>query len=276
MKSGKKGKNQGLPLVSVIIPVYNGAKYIEKAILSALMQEIPLEIIVIDDCSTDDLAQMLQKSGYRQFIRYIRNHQNQGVATSRNTGVAAAGGEYIAYLDADDWWRRGKLKAQIALMKDKECVLSYTARELVSQDGKPLQKIIGVKETVDYRQLLYHNMIPCSSVVMKRQVALKFPMRRSDLHEDYLQWLSVLSRYEVAYGINQPFLCSRMTEGGKSRNKWKSIYMTYGVYREMGIGRLRSAWYLLWHLGNGIVKYGRKNGERKSRLVRKSNDKNAS
>ena len=73
MKSGKKGKNQGLPLVSVIIPVYNGAKYIEKAILSALMQEIPLEIIVIDDCSTDGLAQMLQKSGYRQFIRYIRN-----------------------------------------------------------------------------------------------------------------------------------------------------------------------------------------------------------
>ncbi len=258
MKNGKEGKNLRIPWVSVIIPVYNGAKYIEKAIASALAQELPLEIIVIDDCSTDGLPEMLKKSRYWPLIHYIRNSRNQGVAISRNRGVAAAKGRYIAYLDADDWWRRGKLKAQMSLMNVRQCVLSYTARELMDKDGRSLKKVIGVKEKVNYKQLLYHNIIPCSSVVMKREVALEFPMRRSDLHEDYLQWLSVLRKYDVAYGINQPFLVSRMTEGGKSRNKWKSIYMTYGVYREMGIGRIRSAWHLMWHLGNGIVKYARR------------------
>ena len=246
------------PVVSVIIPAYNCADYIEKAIRSALAQKLPVEIIVIDDHSSDDLEEGLLAAGLMRKIRYLRNSRNRGVAETRNRGARAARGQYIAYLDADDWWRPGKLKAQIALMKAKDCVLSYTARELADQNGHLLGKVIGVKEKTDYQRLLYHNMIPCSSVVIKREVALEFPMRRSDLHEDYLQWLSVLRKYGAAYGIDRPFLISRLTAGGKSRNKWKSIYMTYGVYREMGIDPVPAAWYMAWHLGNGIVKYAKK------------------
>ena len=248
------------PDVSVIIPAYNCSAYIDKAICSVMFQEVPLEIIVVDDHSSDNLEETLISADLMAKIHYIRNPRNRGVAETRNIGVKAAKGKYIAYLDADDWWRKGKLKTQLSLMNDKKCVLTYTARELVDENGHPLKKVIGVKEKIKYEQLLYHNIIPCSSVVMEREAALEFPMRRSDLHEDYLQWLNILKKYHVAYGINKPMLISRMTEQGKSRKKWKSIYMTYGVYREMKIDPIRSVWYMAWHLGNGVVKYARKGG----------------
>ncbi len=243
------------PIVSVIIPAYNAARYIEKTIQSALSQEIPLEILVVDDCSTDGLQEMLSSRPYWQDIVYLRNEKNMGVAESRNRGVQAAKGRYIAYLDADDWWRRGKLKKQLDIMKKTDAVLSYTGRELADDSGRLLKKRIPVKEKISYPELLYHNIIPCSSVIMKKEAALSYPMRRSDLHEDFLQWLMILKNYGVAYGVNEPLLISRLTAGGKSRKKWKSIRMTYGVYREMGIGRIKSAWYMGWHLMGGVMKY---------------------
>lgn len=101
------------PIVSVIIPVYNGSAYIGKAIESALLQGVPLEIIVIDDGSTDNLDDVLKKYADTDVIRVIHNKHNIGVARSRNRGVRAAKGEYIAFLDCDDWWEPGKLKAQL-------------------------------------------------------------------------------------------------------------------------------------------------------------------
>ena len=85
------------PIVSVIIPVYNGSAYIGKAIESALLQGVPLEIIVIDDGSTDNLDDVLKKYADTDVIRVIHNKHNIGVARSRNRGVRAAKGEYIAF-----------------------------------------------------------------------------------------------------------------------------------------------------------------------------------
>ena len=100
------------PLVSVVMPVYNGERYIGKAIESALGQEVPVEVLVIDDCSADGTELAVMKYMDSGKIRYIRNEQNMGAARSRNRGVKEAPGEkYIAFLDADDWWEKGKLKS---------------------------------------------------------------------------------------------------------------------------------------------------------------------
>ena len=102
------------PQVSVIMPVYNGEKYIGKAIESVLAQNVPTELLVIDDCSTDKTELTVMKYMDSGNIRYIRNKENMGAARSRNRGVKASKGKYIAFLDADDWWEEGKLAAQLA------------------------------------------------------------------------------------------------------------------------------------------------------------------
>ncbi len=98
------------PLVSVIVPVYNGERFLAQTLLSLIEQQYrPLDLIVIDDGSTDGTAEIA-----RSFpdVRYF--HQpNQGVATARNTGLRAARGEYIAFLDADDLWQPNKLSLQV-------------------------------------------------------------------------------------------------------------------------------------------------------------------
>jgi glycosyltransferase involved in cell wall biosynthesis len=105
------------PLVSVIIPVYNRAQLIGRAIGSVLVQTYRnFEIIVVDDASTDDLAGALSRIAPAQ-LRRVAHPQNRGAAAARNTGVAAAAGEYVAFLDSDDIWYPQKLAAQVVAMR---------------------------------------------------------------------------------------------------------------------------------------------------------------
>lgn len=105
-----------MPKVSVIIPTYNRARYLHRAIQSVLDQRFPdLEIIVVDDASTDDTAQVIE--GFRDpRIRYFRHNTNRREAASRNTGVQNAVGDYIAFLDDDDVWLPDKLAIQVNLL----------------------------------------------------------------------------------------------------------------------------------------------------------------
>ena len=103
------------PLVSVIIPVYNAENFIEEAILSIFAQEYePMEIIAINDGSTDASLEKLQK--YAKDIRII-DQGNAGVAAARNNGVVQSSGAYIAFLDNDDLFLPGKISAQVAYLE---------------------------------------------------------------------------------------------------------------------------------------------------------------
>jgi glycosyltransferase involved in cell wall biosynthesis len=107
------------PLVSVVIPVYNRAHLIGRAIGSVLAQTYPnFEIVVVDDASTDDLAGALSRIAHPRIRRVVRP-SNRGAAAARNTGVAAAVGEYVAFLDSDDLWYPQKLAVQVAAMRDQ-------------------------------------------------------------------------------------------------------------------------------------------------------------
>lgn len=243
------------PLVSVVMPVHNGEKYIKDAVESVFAQDVPLELLVIDDGSSDNTEKVLAAYMGREDFRYLRNEKNIGAAGSRNKGVRHAKGTYIAFLDADDWWEKGKLKKQIGLLKKTGYVLCSTGRELVKPDGTSTGKYIPVKETITYGELLKHNSINCSSVVVKRAVIKEFPMVHDDSHEDYITWLMILKKYHYAAGINEPLLKYRLSEGGKSRNKWKSAVMTYKVYRYMGFGFAKSAALFVSYAVHGLWKY---------------------
>lgn len=246
---------EGNVQVSVVMPVHNGAAYIAQALDSALNQAVPLEIIIIDDGSTDGLDEVLAPYLSNPCIRLIKNRQNIGVAESRNKGVRAAKGSYIAFLDCDDWWEPGKLSRQLRLMKEKDCVLCATARRLVTADGNLTNRTIGVKTMLTYRDLLFQNPINCSSVVVKRDVAVAFPMTHDECHEDYIMWLQILKQYRRACAINEPLLNYRLSATGKSGNKFQSARMTYKVYRHMGFGILKSVLCFTGYALNGVKKY---------------------
>ena len=164
------------PLVSVIMPVYNGEKYIKRAVESVYEQGISLELLVIDDGSTDGTEEVLSAYEGREDFRYIKNKENMGAARSRNRGVQEAVGEYVAFLDADDWWDRGKLKEQLGILEKTGLVMCSTGRELMKADGSDTGRYIPVREKIRYRDLLKHNCINCSSVLIRREAALEFPM----------------------------------------------------------------------------------------------------
>lgn len=242
-------------LVSVIIPVHNGTKYVCQAIDSALVQDVPLEILVIDDGSRDNLDQVMKRYQSEPRIRYLKNEKNIGVAATRNRGVSLARGNYIAFLDADDYWMKDKLKKQLALMKETNCVICSTARELMDMDGKLTGHIIPVKPQITYGNLLLSNRINCSSVVIRTEVAREFPMHNDDSHEDYLMWLEVLRKYRTACAVNEPLLKYRISETGKSGSKWQSAKMTFMVYRYMGFSWVRCILHFCSYALHGMMKY---------------------
>ena len=242
-------------LVSVIIPVHNGTKYVCQAIDSALVQDVPMEILVIDDGSRDNLDQVMKRYQSEPRIRYLKNEKNIGVAATRNRGVSLARGNYIAFLDADDYWMKDKLKKQLALMKETNCVICSTARELMDMDGKLTGHIIPVKPQITYGNLLLSNRINCSSVVIRTEVAREFPMHNDDSHEDYLMWLEVLRKYRTACAVNEPLLKYRISETGKSGSKWQSAKMTFMVYRYMGFSWVRCILHFCSYALHGMMKY---------------------
>lgn len=242
-------------LVSVVIPAHNCAGVICRAIDSVLAQDVPLEVIVINDFSTDDINSVMERYRDEDRIRYYINHKNLGASGTRNKGVSLAQGEFVAFLDADDWWRDGKLKKQLELMKKTGAVLSTTARELVDTEGRPLQRIIPVKEEISYRELLRHNSITTSAVLVKTEVAKEFPMHHEDSHEDYIMWLEILQKYHFACGINEPLTLYTASTTGKSGNKLKSAMMTLKVYKYMGFGPIKSLCCFCSYAWNGVKKH---------------------
>lgn len=241
--------------VSVIMPAYNAEEYIADAIESVLSQDVLLELLIIDDCSTDHTAEIAGEYADGEKIILLRNKANLGAAESRNRGIRRASGKYVAFLDADDWWAQGKLTAQCRLLEETDRVLCCTGRELMNPDGTSQDKIIEVPAEITYSMLLRTNSIPCSSVVMRTETAREFYMCHDELHEDYILWLRVLKKYGAACGLNEPLLKSRMSRGGKSRNKLKSAKMQFGVYRYLGFGVFRSCYYFLMYVFHGVRKY---------------------
>lgn len=243
------------PLVSVVIPAYNCGRYIRQAVDSVYRQQVPLELIVVDDHSTDDTEERLEAYMPRPDFHYVKNEANQGVAASRNRGVSMARGKYVAFLDSDDWWGDGKLKEQMRVMQESRAVLCSTGRELMRPDGESTGRYIGVKARVTYRELLKHNSINCSSVLLLTGVAREFPMCHDQSHEDYITWLKILRKYGWARGIDKPYLKCRLSAGGKSRDKLRSARMTFQVYRHMGYGWIKSCLFFISYAIHGVYKY---------------------
>jgi glycosyltransferase involved in cell wall biosynthesis len=153
--------------ISVVIPAFNRAHSIGRAIDSALAQaggDNRIDVIVVDDGSSDDLAGAL--AGYGDRIRLIRHERNAGAAAARNTGVANAAGDYIAFLDSDDVWLPGKIAAQLEDIRRNQWRASCTAfdlRHANTREGVSPQRASGA---LDLSELVWGCFVSPGSTLM--------------------------------------------------------------------------------------------------------------
>jgi glycosyltransferase involved in cell wall biosynthesis len=207
--------------ISVIIPAFNYARYLREAIDSVFAQTYPaLEVIVVDDGSTDDTPAVLAAYGDR--IRAIRQ-QNHGVSAARNTGINAARGEYIAFLDADDVWRPAKLEAQMARFDaDPHLGLVYCGAESFNAEGQtiPVWRN-GVQGRVAINMLRFDRDVTGapSNVVTPRRVAEEIGGfdTRMKVSEDWDFFYRVATRYEIGFASGA-LMRYRIHRGGTHRN----------------------------------------------------------
>jgi len=196
-------------LVSIIITTYNRKSYLRGAALSVLSQDYPeKEVIVVDDGSTDGSA--AEAEGLP--LTYIHK-ENGGISSARNAGLAAARGDYIAFLDVDDLWLKGKLSTQMKSMEAEGYKISYTD-EIWIRNGKRVNQKLRHKKYTGwiFEQCLPLCIISPSSVVIKREVFDSVGLfdERLPACEDYDLWLRVTCRYPVLF-VEKPLI---MKTGG--------------------------------------------------------------
>ena len=187
------------PLVSVIIPTYNRAWALKKAIESVLAQDYKnFELIVVDDGSTDDTEALV--SEYAKAVKFIQQ-PNLGVSAARNKGISIASGALIAFLDSDDYWEPQKLSAQVEFFNANPDALICQTEETWIRNGKrvnPKKKHKKLSGMIFIPSLALCLISP-SAVMMRKILFAKVDMFDESLPacEDYDLWLRVTCRYPV-------------------------------------------------------------------------------
>lgn len=167
----------GAILVTVIIPAFNAADTIVRALDSVRAQNIPeLEIIVIDDGSADNTISVVSENAQPgENLRLLRLEKNSGVSAARNAGISVAKGRFLAFLDADDIWLPGKLDKQIAAMaSDDKVTLVSCNSQLVTEAGTPIK--VGhlnrppIEGDDAWKTLLIYNFLPTPTILTRTQI----------------------------------------------------------------------------------------------------------
>lgn len=222
-------------LVSIIVPVYNAGKYIEETISMVRAQTYPCwELILVDDCSEDDSCERIEKciADENEKIRLIRKSVNEGAARARNTGIDAAKGRYLAFLDADDVWKREKLERELAFMKEKEAAFVFSAYEFGNEQAEPTGKIVRVPEKLGYQQALSRTVIFTTTVLFDTEKIKKeliyMPVVKS---EDTATWWKILRAGYTAYGLDEVLAIYRRPAKSLSSNKLEAVRRIWNLYR---------------------------------------------
>ncbi len=187
------------PLVSVIIPTYNRAWTLKKAIDSVLEQDYKnFELIVVDDGSTDDTETLIEE--YAKSVKFVQQ-PNLGVSAARNKGISISSGSLISFLDSDDYWEPGKLSAQVEFFNGNPDALICQTEEIWIRNGKrvtPKQKHKKQSGMIFIPSLALCLVSP-SAVMMRKMLFAKVDVFDESLPacEDYDLWLRITCRYPV-------------------------------------------------------------------------------
>lgn len=242
-------------LVSIIMPSFNSAKFIEATINSVLSQTFTnWELIVIDDLSNDNSIELVTNfSNMDKRIKLIKSNTNGGTARARNKGLKEAKGQYIVFLDSDDLWDKSFLESQASFIKENGPIITAGYRIKSTKNIV----VFKVPKSRTYKQLLAQNTMSCLTTMYDRSIIGDVYFEEDLLKaEDFAFWLNILRKGHITKG-NQEILATYIIhENSKSFNKFKLIKPMYHIYRRnQGFNFIKSWWFtMLWGI-NGLKKY---------------------
>lgn len=247
-----------MALVSVITPLFNGAKHIEANIASVKSQSMgDYEHIIIDNASTDNGPDLVARAAHSDpRIKLLSNPDIPGAGPTRNEGIAAAKGKYIAFLDCDDMWRPQKLELQIKDMQERELALSWTAYQILDLNDDP-KRIQKAKERISYNDLLAKRVvIGCLTVVYDAEILGKKFMCDLPMRQDFCLWLDIIKECDER-GLDYAGLDTILADyraGGMTSSKLKAAKAQWIAYRtHLELGRLATLKLFIQYAAAGIA-----------------------
>ena len=219
-------------LVSIVMPSYNTAGFIEESIKSVLAQTYDdWELIIVDDCSTDNTDEVVSFFEDPR-IRYIKNEKNSGAAVSRNRALSEAKGKWIAFLDSDDLWSPNKLQKQIAFMENSGYSFSYTNYEEIAENGEPLGVLVTGPKKITKSGMYNYCWPGCLTVMYDADKVGLVQIADIKKNNDYAMWLKVCKKADC-YLLDENLASYRKRSGSISRHGYLAlIKWHYKLYKE--------------------------------------------
>lgn len=243
-------------LVSIIMPSWNTGKYIAESLESVINQSYEnWELIIVDDCSTDNTDKVVQHYLEDSRIKYLKNNQNSGAALTRNRALREAKGEWIAFLDSDDLWKPDKLQKQIDFMNKNQYVFSYHDYEKIDEKSNPLNIYVSGPDVVTKRKMYNYGYPGCLTFMYSAKAMGLIQIKDIKKNNDYAILLQLCKKADC-YLLKENLAEYRIRKKSISHDKlWKKLKSHYDLFylcdnRPMVI----ALWYACWNMWYGIIK----------------------
>lgn len=255
----RAGITEEAPLVSIVTPACNAARFIKEAIESVKAQTYQnWEMLIVDDGSRDKTPQIVEKMMVTDSrIKLFSTTGGQGPAIARNIAIEKAQGRFIAFLDSDDLWLPTKLEKQINYMLHEGYAFTFTNFRRTSEDEKRVGRILPVPNMVRYEDLLKHNTIGALTVIIDRRLIETVSMRQIG-HEDFILWLGILKSGIIGHGLQEDLARYRVVKSSISHNKLRSAKWVWNILKDtQSLTLYQAIWYFLNYVVRASYKYTR-------------------
>jgi glycosyltransferase involved in cell wall biosynthesis len=221
------------PSVSIITPSYNSVKYIAQTIRSVQEQTLAdWELLITDDCSTDETIAIINSFAANDSrIRLFTLPQNSGPGVARNHSINQATGKYIAFLDADDVWKREKLEKQISFMQNSGSHFTFSFYDCMDENGQLINQCVEAPKTLAYRQLFFCNYVGNLTGIYDSDYFGKIPVSAIKKRQDWIVWLTILKKLKYAQPVPESLAIYRIRTGSVSSSKVNLLKYNFAVYR---------------------------------------------
>ena len=221
-------------LVSIITPSYNTADYISDTIKSVQAQTYTnWEMIIVDDCSTDNTDEVVKPFLTDRRIKYLKNKENSGAAVSRNWALREAKGKWIAFLDSDDLWLPDKLQKQVAFMEKGGFYFSYTRYEEMDEAGMPMNVTVTGPNKITKTGMFNYCWPGCLTVMYDAEKVGLLQIVDIKKNNDYAMWLKVCKKANC-YLLDETLARYRRGRSGSiSTQNYKALIVWhYKLFKE--------------------------------------------
>ena len=244
--------------ISIVLPTFNEGDFIEKTVNSVFENFKNVELIVVDDNSTDNSLEIIDKYSELKNINIIRLKKNKGPSFCRNLGMRLSKSKYISFIDSDDTWDTKKLEKQIRFMEDNNFVFTYTDyTPFFEREGiKKIKKSTSLVESFNFETFTRNSSINTTTMIISRSILKTHRFKKIKLLEDYVFKCELLINNK-AMKLNENLATYRILNQSRSSKRIKNIYWLWNVNKKFNkLNFLENLLSIFSISLNSIKKYG--------------------